>query len=398
MASSLPPGTDLCAIPAATPPEGTVSNLVDPPSLHAALLAISIIMTGWSIVFAGGRLYSNKRRLRWADYFAVIALALNVTYTGLILALIKFSRHQWDTPACWYDGWYMKILYAQGTLLGPVIFFAKSAILLLYLQIFTVRGPVRLAVYVGLGITFLTYWPSVPLEAYFAAPHIGERWEDLLVNERPDKLLYWGLVQGSLAVFVDVYIFILPLPPLSRLSMSFRKKVQLLAVFVTALMGVIASTIALVYRVKLRTTKDTTWANMCLFICIIIENNVALIVSSSPAFATFMRVHVSESAIFKSLRSRISRISNSYASGRSSASRVRSFIDPKPELFAHQSPPGPYNELTDLAKLSTTDASDLTIGLRKGDVGIVRNVQIDQVSQSTQMMEDTREAGDHVWV
>ncbi len=132
----------------------------------------------------------------------------------------------------------MQLLFAQGILLGPAIFFAKSAIFLLFLQIFVtgVHHRLQIAIWAGLVLTCLAYWAGVPLEAYFAAPHIGESWESLMLNGRPEKLIVWGNVQGSISVFLDLYIFALPLAPLAKLRLSTGKRVGLLAVFATALM------------------------------------------------------------------------------------------------------------------------------------------------------------------
>lgn len=112
----------------------------------------------------------------------------------------------------------------------------KASILLLYLQLFGINARFRYAVYAGLVLTFLTYFPSVPLEAYYAAPHIGQTWEDLLTNGMPQRLGYWGLVQGPLAVVVDLYLFILPLPVIRQLHLTKTRRMGLAAVFATALM------------------------------------------------------------------------------------------------------------------------------------------------------------------
>lgn len=180
----------------------------------------------------------------------------------------------------------IQILYAQGTLLGPVIFFAKSSIFLLCRQIFTIQKQMKYAIRFGLLFTFLLYWPGVGLESYFAAPHVGETWEDLLVNHRPVKLIYWGIVQGTLSVILDIYIFILPLPLLAKLQLPRKKRWKLLIIFSTAMMyvnppryqkreetlsrcrGIVASVIALVFRIQLLTTSDTTYTQSALFICV----------------------------------------------------------------------------------------------------------------------------------
>jgi len=255
------------------PPEGTLPNLTNPKTLRTSLIAVSTVMTAWAALFTAARMYTNFRKLKVADYFVAIAFVLSTAYTGCVLSMVDYARHQWDTPACWFTGQYMQILFAQGVLLGPVIFFAKTAIFLLFIQIFVTGAhhKLRIAIYAGLALTFCAYWAGVPLEAYFAAPHIGESWETLLLNGMPEHLVKWGIIQGSLSVVLDIYIFVLPLPPLAKLRMSTRKRVGLLAVFATAFMGVVASLIALVFRAQLLTTTDLTWVQSCLFICVILR-------------------------------------------------------------------------------------------------------------------------------
>lgn len=121
-------------------------------------------------------------------------------------------------------------------LLGPAIFFAKAAILLLYLQIFSAHRTMRIACYIVMVALTLTYWTSCVLEIAFAAPRPGETWTSLLTSGNPGKLIFFGPVQGSLAVIIDISIFILPLPVLWKLNMSLRRRIALCAVFFTAFM------------------------------------------------------------------------------------------------------------------------------------------------------------------
>lgn len=67
MAESLSTGPDLCQVPSATPPDGILPNLKDPPSLAAALIVVTTIMMAWAIIFLAGRLWTNRRRLQLAD-------------------------------------------------------------------------------------------------------------------------------------------------------------------------------------------------------------------------------------------------------------------------------------------------------------------------------------------
>jgi hypothetical protein len=160
----------------------------------------------------------------------------------------------WDTPICWFDTRYMKVLtalphstcdsnspsiqlfFVEGLFLGPTQFFPKAAIMLLYLQLFSVHKAMRTAVYIGLLAILLTYLPWIPLAIYFSTPRQGQTWEDLIILRPQEKVSYYGVVQGALSVLIDIYIFILPLPILARLDMAFAKKVQIVIVFSTAFM------------------------------------------------------------------------------------------------------------------------------------------------------------------
>lgn len=96
------------------------------------------------------------------------------------------------------------------------------------------KNSMRIAIYVGLVVTFLTYFPYIPVTVRYISPASGKSWADL--DEEPAKAIYWGIVSGSLAVALDIYIFVLPLPTLATLNMSLKRRVQLIAVFATALM------------------------------------------------------------------------------------------------------------------------------------------------------------------
>lgn len=128
----------------------------------------------------------------------------------------------------------MQWLFVQGLFTPFSISFSKAAILLMYRQIFSMDKKMKIAVYVGLAFNFAIYGVSVILVPYFEAPHIGETFSDLLTNGRPKKLMVTGAEQGSLAVLLDLYILILPIPRLAGLKMQSRKKLKLMAIFGTA--------------------------------------------------------------------------------------------------------------------------------------------------------------------
>jgi len=96
----------------------------------------------------------------------------------------------------------------------------------------------RIAIRLGICFTALLYFTNIPLSAILSAPHVGETWFSVLLSGRPQKELVWGVVQAVLGILLDLYIFILPIPTILKLALSTKKKIQLLAVFTTALVSV----------------------------------------------------------------------------------------------------------------------------------------------------------------
>lgn len=128
-----------------------------------------------------------------------------------------------------------KILFSQQIILSFAIFFSKTSIFLLFHQIFEVKTPMRIAITAGITFCGLLYFVTIPMSALLSAPHVGETWASVLTSGRPQKNLLWGVVQAALSILLDLFIFILPIPVILRLHLSTQKKVQLIAVFTTAL-------------------------------------------------------------------------------------------------------------------------------------------------------------------
>ncbi|KAG6354850.1 hypothetical protein INS49_003931 [Diaporthe citri] len=307
-------GQDLCAVPVGTAPDGTW-DFVHFQSLTTASIAVCVVMTVLALLIAVPRVYVNRRRLLIADYCTILALVFSIAYLVLISLMARFYRHDWNLPACWFDASFAKLQFCLVFFSGLVQFFPRASIFLLYRQLFQVHGSwVHIAIWVGLVGTFLTNAPNIPISIAIEAPHPGETWEDVLVRlSRPSNghdFRLWGPIQGAASVALDIFAFVLPLPIIAKLNLAPRKRKQLLFLFSTALLGVAASIVALVYKVQLLIKEnenqgDETWLLGPVNICIDVESNIAIIVGSMPAFANFMRIHVAESRVFMSLWSKL---------------------------------------------------------------------------------------------
>ncbi|KAF3762949.1 hypothetical protein M406DRAFT_357647, partial [Cryphonectria parasitica EP155] len=293
----------LCLIAPVQPPDGYTSNLVNPPSLANTAIAVCSIMIFWASVLMAGRLYVNFRKLAVADYVAIAAFIFDVAHAVVVILTRRWFRHEWDIPICWFTGEYMKIDFANSIIAPFAVGLSKTSVFLILLQIFSVKQSMRWAIYAGIAVNAIVYVPNLFVTGFLGAPHAGETWSDLVVNQRPADAKWLGTYQGPCAVLLDIYIFILPFPILKTLNMPRKLRLKLFILFGTALMGIVASVIACVYRFRLIVASgDDTWADAQVFLPIIVEDFVTLIVGCMPAFATFLRLHVANSTFYKKLR------------------------------------------------------------------------------------------------
>lgn len=129
--------------------------------------------------------------------------------------------------------------YAYEILTSMGLFFAKTATLLLFHQLFQVSKQMRLAIYIGITVNFLKYFTSAATMTWDSVPHVGQTWDDVVIDAAfhpPLFRLKWSVAQAAIGTVLDIYIFILPLPTISRLNLSRRRRIQLLLVFFTAIL------------------------------------------------------------------------------------------------------------------------------------------------------------------
>ncbi|KAI0817115.1 hypothetical protein GGR55DRAFT_693413 [Xylaria sp. FL0064] len=289
------PEADLCTTPLVANPDQLPPNFEDPPSLQSTTIGLASVLVTIAIVATTGRLYVNRCALNLSDYFMAVGLVLDIGITGIVLALSKTFRHHWDTPICLYVAdlttkvSFSQLNFVSAFVTGPALFFPKAAICLFYLQIFSASKFVRIGCKTEFVLTFLAYFPGF-------------------------KGIILGIIGGVSSVVVDIYIFILPLPTVFSLNMAHSRKMQLLALFATAFLGIVASVVNLVFRVKLLGLADIGWQSGRLSIAIVAENNVAIIVGSLPGFVKFLQTNVLQSTFYQSIRSKLRFGANRYTS------------------------------------------------------------------------------------
>ena len=120
-------------------------------------------------------------------------------------------------------------------ILGPAIFFAKVALFLLYWRVFSIHSTMRWAIYVGCIYAFFLYWSNLVVTSVYCAPAVNEPWT-VAVGVKCKPASVFGVIQGTLNVVLDLYLLFLPIPVVMRLQMAPKKRVGIVAVFMTGIL------------------------------------------------------------------------------------------------------------------------------------------------------------------
>lgn len=124
-------------------------------------------------------------------------------------------------------------------LFGPIIFFAKLSILLLYLRIFVIASGTKTYYTIHFIIWFnmLFYLANLPVEIWACVPR-RKIWQPTLPGHclNNDAVLITG---GVVNVVTDWATLFIPLFSIGRLQMPLLKKIGVLAVFATGFLQVI---------------------------------------------------------------------------------------------------------------------------------------------------------------
>jgi hypothetical protein len=259
----------LLTLPAGTPPPGTKSNFVDPPTLQPAILTTCSVLMFVATLFVAARIYSAlkiTRRVGWEDYACVVAAILSFTYVGFIIDLSYAARHMWDVPAWWFSDVYWKVRFAQNTVLPFAFIATRLPFFLLYLRVFGTSKPFRFACYFGMTFYVIANVVEVPIYTYYCAPLPGKPWASLETLMRCATAEPVSIMLGAVNIFSDIYILILPMPMIWKLQMSLERKLGIMAIFTTGLFVLIASCIGMNFRWRLVYLQDTNW-NEGSFVC-----------------------------------------------------------------------------------------------------------------------------------
>lgn len=237
--SLLSPGTLSTQIPSIPPPPGLEPNFDDSVTLAVPIIIISVFTSILALVLLLMRLYSTFKITRTASYddgAIILALALSLTYVGLIISIRDKARHGWDQPISAFTARFFRILAVE-IIIGALAFlFSKVSILILLLRLFSSSRTLRYLVYFGLLWATITSIIVMVAGGILCAPRHDESNGDLTLIMRCAHETTWALVQGVLDVALNFFILFLPLPIIYKMEMGQKKKIGVIAILMTGLM------------------------------------------------------------------------------------------------------------------------------------------------------------------
>jgi len=121
-------------------------------------------------------------------------------------------------------------------LYSPSILMAKLSLLLLYLQIFRPNVRLRYCIYLTIGLISIFYSATFIAYAVLSIPRPGQSQLEAMLSVNTARDIPLGITQGVVNVITDFLIFCLPIPVVWKLQLPRRKKVGVLAMFMTGLL------------------------------------------------------------------------------------------------------------------------------------------------------------------
>lgn len=152
----------------------------------------------------------------------------------------------------------------------------------------------KIAIYFSAVVMACFYLACAVAHFVFCIPRSHEGWLSPTLVTRCYRANVFAIVQGVFNLVSDLFIFILPLPVLFRLKMSFKRKLGITAIFLTGLIAIVASSFGLYFRVPEANGEDLTWNGLPAAALSVVEAAVGVICASVPHIPAFFRRHSSQ--------------------------------------------------------------------------------------------------------
>ncbi|KAK7214246.1 hypothetical protein V2G26_021424 [Clonostachys chloroleuca] len=352
-------GLDLSNIPAGIPPAGHTPNFVDPPSLGNMPKIFTYVTLPPMLILFTMRIFTRIKTSRTGidDYLCALSAASIGVYIILTFIVIDevAGPHMYDIPVSKLTTSYAENTVTQGAFYFIASMFIKTAILALYLRIFSPSPVAKKLLWIGIAVTAIFYLTSMSVFLGHCVPRPADfasgGYLSLQTSARCFKVSGpVSLASGIVGTIIDFYVLVLPIVFLWSLRTSFRKKAGIAGVFLAGIVACVLSIIGTVYRMKIFVSKnlmeqDLTWNSMPIYATCIAEINIGIACSCIPiVFVHFKSLGNLSGSWFSKIR---------YMSGRKDSSGRGGSTD-KQILDSHEIEMGPAASLPQVPKGTMT--------------------------------------------
>ena len=117
---------------------------------------------------------------------------------------------------------------------GGTFFFSKSSLLLLYYRIFSPNRMFRYKLYGAFAFLGATTLTSIPMYLAICIPGSNGSWEE--ATAKCGRTAAFGYYSGPATLVFDLFLLYLPASVTAHLHMPLRRKLGILAIFMTGLL------------------------------------------------------------------------------------------------------------------------------------------------------------------
>ncbi|GAW17944.1 hypothetical protein ANO14919_074130 [Xylariales sp. No.14919] len=291
-------------IPALPPPPGVQSNFHDPETREGLATIVVGVTYGLMLVFLGLRIYARVRitsSLGIDDYLSLAAGASISAFTGLSISLFgnPLGPHQWNVPLSHFNASFMGRTLASIVLFSLSSGFVKTALLSLYLRVFSPNRTARLMIWAGVATIVVFYLIAIALNIRFCIPLSmttpvpdQDEWAKKLKASNCSQPVYnLNAAVGLFGVISDLYVLIIPVSMVYKLRIPRNKKIGILGIFLTGLLAVASSITSTAFRFHQLKSYDFTWDSIPSYTLRAAELNIGLICNCMPVvFVVLKRI------------------------------------------------------------------------------------------------------------
>ncbi|KAI0517203.1 hypothetical protein F5B22DRAFT_605295 [Xylaria bambusicola] len=250
-------------------------------------------------VLVGARCFVNYHasngKLNTHDYMSIVGWSFLVTtyaVNDIVVRAVSVPVQNLDLPLLFRLA-IVIIILVQGTL-----WFTKAPILFLYVKLFGIHRWLLYISWATLLVTGLVYVAGLIFTLVSCAT------DDLTLiayQQCAHDNTLTGVISGFVSVIADAVIFILPIPVIFSLQLETSKKIGLSVTFLSGILGIAASVVALYYKYVALFGDGTQLIAPIFFFTI--EAFVAMAVGCAPAIRSFWIRYISKTNLDSSTAS-----------------------------------------------------------------------------------------------